>query len=379
MQTALNENDDEAWPHIAPLLDDAMAGLSAADRHAIVLRFFDGKSLGEVGTALGASEDTAKKRVTRAVEKLRRFFNKRGITLTATVLTAAISANSVQAAPLGLAATVTATAAKGAVVSASTLTLINGSLKIMAWTKMKTASWIVASLLLVTGAGALVWSTDPRDLGKNPRTFIFRPTQFTNDAAIQMAWGQSTEPTRYMAKNMELSKIVALAYHARPSRMTLPPDFPSDRFDVMLTQANDEKEMSRILQDELKQRFGLIARYESNAADVLAFNVVKSPAVGIKTASGGKTSRKIGDGEIVLRNEYWFGFCMALEAQLGKPIVDNCALSKTGTHYDIDLRWQLLPNKTKEQAVKEALLNQLGIELVHTNLQIEMLVVEKMK
>ena len=151
MQTALNENDSEAWPHIAPLLDDALAGLSAADRHAIVLRYFDGKSLGEVGAALGASEDAAKKRVTRAVEKLRGWFTKRGVTLTATVLTAAISANSVQAAPLGLAATVTATAVKGAAVSGSTLTLIKGALKIMACTKAKTA--------IVVGVGAVLVGT----------------------------------------------------------------------------------------------------------------------------------------------------------------------------------------------------------------------------
>ncbi len=151
MQTALNENDADAWPHIAPLLDDALAGLSAADRHAVVLRYFDGKSLGEVGAALGASEDAAKKRVTRAVDKLRGFFTKRGVTLTATVLTTAISANSVQAAPLGLAATVTATAVKGAVVSGSTLTLIKGALKVMAWTKMKTA--------IVVGVGAVLVGT----------------------------------------------------------------------------------------------------------------------------------------------------------------------------------------------------------------------------
>ena len=151
MQTALNENESEVWPHIAPLLDDALAGLSAADRHAIVLRYFDGKSLGEVGAAMGASEDAAKKRVTRAVEKLRGFFTKRGVTLTATVLTAAISANSVQAAPLGLAATVTATAVKGAVVSGSTLTLIKGALKIMAWTKAKMAIVVGVGVLLVVG------------------------------------------------------------------------------------------------------------------------------------------------------------------------------------------------------------------------------------
>ena len=151
MQTALNKNDDETWPHIAPLLDDALARLSAADRHAIVLRYFDGKSLGEVGAAMGASEDAAKKRVTRAVEKLRGFFTKRGVTLTATVLTAAISANSVQAAPLGLAAAVTAAAAKGTVVSGSTLTLIKGALKVMAWTKAKMAAAVGLGALLATG------------------------------------------------------------------------------------------------------------------------------------------------------------------------------------------------------------------------------------
>jgi RNA polymerase sigma factor (sigma-70 family) len=163
MQTTLNSGGDASspfttetvWPHIAPLLDDAMAKLSAADRHAIVLRYFDGKSLGEVGAALGASEDAAKKRVTRAVEKLRGWFTKRGVTLTATVLTAAISANSVQAAPMGLAATVTATAAKGAVVSGSTLTLIKGALKIMAWTKMKMAVMVGVGVLLAAGTATV--------------------------------------------------------------------------------------------------------------------------------------------------------------------------------------------------------------------------------
>lgn len=167
MQTTLNRGGDASspsdqetvWPHISPLLDDALAKLSAADRHAIVLRYFDGKSLGEVGAALGASEDAAKKRVTRAVEKLRGWFTKRGVTLTATVLTTAISANSVQAAPLGLAATVTATAAKGAAVSGSTLTLIKGALKIMAWMKMKTAAVIGVSMLLAAGTATAVFST----------------------------------------------------------------------------------------------------------------------------------------------------------------------------------------------------------------------------
>ena len=135
MQSTMNEPDADAWPQIAPLLDDALAKLGERDRNAIVLRFFENKNLLEVGTALGASEDAAKMRVNRALEKLRKFFTKRGISLTTAIIAGAVSANSVQAAPVGLAATVIAAAAKGAAVSGSTLTLIKGALKIMAWTK----------------------------------------------------------------------------------------------------------------------------------------------------------------------------------------------------------------------------------------------------
>ena len=67
-----------------------------------------------------------------------------------------VSANSVQAAPAGLAVTVTAAAAKGAAVSGSTLTLIKGALKLMAWAKAKTAIIIGAAAILATGTTAVV-------------------------------------------------------------------------------------------------------------------------------------------------------------------------------------------------------------------------------
>jgi len=74
MQTSLNPSEADAWKQIAPMLDSAIADLGAKDREAIVLRFFDGKSMKEVGLALDASEEAAKKRVNRALEKLRLFF-----------------------------------------------------------------------------------------------------------------------------------------------------------------------------------------------------------------------------------------------------------------------------------------------------------------
>ena len=119
MQSTLQESADEStWNRLAPLLDEAMARLGKKDRDAVVLRFFKDKNLREVAAAMRVNETAAQRRVHRAVEKLRKFFTKRGVMLPAAVLTAAISANSVQAAPVALAKTVTAVAvAKGAAAS----------------------------------------------------------------------------------------------------------------------------------------------------------------------------------------------------------------------------------------------------------------------
>ena len=102
------------------MLDTALAGLSEKDHDAVVLRFFEGRNLSEVGAALGASEDAAKKRVNRAVEKLRKFFIKRGVALPAAALTGAISANAVQAAPVGLAVTISTAVKLGGTTLAAT-------------------------------------------------------------------------------------------------------------------------------------------------------------------------------------------------------------------------------------------------------------------
>ncbi len=143
MQSTLNEAEpmhEETWNQIAPLLDGAMEQLGQKDHDALVLRYFENKTFTEVGATLGVSEDAAKMRVNRALEKLRKFFTKRGVSSTTAIIAGTISANSVQAAPVALAKSVTAVAiAKGAAASGSILTLIKGALKIMAWTKAKTA------------------------------------------------------------------------------------------------------------------------------------------------------------------------------------------------------------------------------------------------
>ena len=84
---------DETWKRIAPVIDEAVESLGESDRNAVLLRFFNEKSHRETAIALGVSEDAAKKRVTRALEKLRSFFAGRGITLSAGLLASAVAAH----------------------------------------------------------------------------------------------------------------------------------------------------------------------------------------------------------------------------------------------------------------------------------------------
>jgi RNA polymerase sigma factor (sigma-70 family) len=159
MQSILNEAETEVWLKIAPLLDTAVAGLREKDRQAIVLRFYEGRNLREVGLVLGASEDAAEKRVSRALEKLRKFFTKRGVSSTTAIIAGTISANSVQAAPVALAKSVTAVAiVKGSIAAASTLTLVKGTMKTMTWLKIKFALVVGTAALLAGGAAAVAIS-----------------------------------------------------------------------------------------------------------------------------------------------------------------------------------------------------------------------------
>ncbi len=98
---------DTNWKEIRPLLDEAVGRLGEQDRQAVLLRYFNGLSHQEVGATLGLSENSANKRVERALEKLRGYFASRGVKASSALLAASITVNSVQAAPVGLAEKVT--------------------------------------------------------------------------------------------------------------------------------------------------------------------------------------------------------------------------------------------------------------------------------
>jgi RNA polymerase sigma factor (sigma-70 family) len=141
--------DDTAgeWEQFAPLLDKGLAELGTKDRHAILLRFFEKKSFGEIGATLGGNENSARVRVVRAVEKLRGFFRRRGVVVSGAALSGALLSHAVQAAPPAL-ASLLADRALGA-------RLVEGLLRRLLWKRMLGIGTVILLLLLLCGGGLL--------------------------------------------------------------------------------------------------------------------------------------------------------------------------------------------------------------------------------
>lgn len=138
------------WEQLRPVLDDAMAELDDTDRDAVLLRYFKNHDLRTVGATLGISDDAAQKRVSRAVERLREIFAKRGITASASGLAVVISANAVQAAPAGLALTVSAAATLVGTTLATTATVT--ATKAIAMTALQ-KTIVTATVAVLAGVG----------------------------------------------------------------------------------------------------------------------------------------------------------------------------------------------------------------------------------
>jgi predicted DNA-binding protein (UPF0251 family) len=135
---------------ITPLVDELIDNLRHKERAAVLLRFFEQLDFREVGQRLGVSEEAARKRVHRALEKLQLLAARRGIALSATALGAFLLGNAATAAPVNLVTTLS-TAAMAGVASSGSLGV--NLLNLLTMTKLKVS---IVSAVLVIGMGTMV-------------------------------------------------------------------------------------------------------------------------------------------------------------------------------------------------------------------------------
>jgi RNA polymerase sigma factor (sigma-70 family) len=133
------------------LLDEHLARLGTLDRTALVLRYLEERPVDEVAARMGVNEAAAKKRIARAIERLRALFLRTGVTLAAPDLQKFMARIP---APHHLADSVLfAVHAKTAIHSGL---IAKGTMKMMFVTQAKMAAMLVAGALIVTSTGALV-------------------------------------------------------------------------------------------------------------------------------------------------------------------------------------------------------------------------------
>ena len=149
-------NDEPVWNEIEPMLDEAVNRLAEPDRVAILLRFFENKSFKEVGATLGLNEDSAQKRVARALERLRKSFARGGAVLSAAAIAGILPGLAVQSAPEALANSISRAVTDSTAISSSTATLVKGTLQMIAWTQFKFAAGLIASLVLLAGTATII-------------------------------------------------------------------------------------------------------------------------------------------------------------------------------------------------------------------------------
>lgn len=137
------------WNRLRPVIEDAMHELNDQDRHAVLLRFFQNKTLNEVGAALNLSENAARMRVDRALDKLWGKLAGRGVTATTASLATLVAANAVQAAPASLVSSICAAAVAGGALQSSTLIVTT---KTIAMTTMQ-KTIVAAALATAVGTG----------------------------------------------------------------------------------------------------------------------------------------------------------------------------------------------------------------------------------
>ncbi len=384
MQTFHKEYPEALWTVIAPQLEAPVARLGADERDAVVLRYFQNKSFSEVGALIGKGEAAAKKRVQRAVEKLRAFFHQRGMNTAAEAITRTISIHSIQPAPALLAKTVTVVAlTKGATASVSTLTLIKGALKIMAWTKAKTAFVAAAVVALVVGTATMTvreirqhdqdsqWdlaNADTRTLNKAPHIVRIIPTKFPDDSG----WVGSNHRSLGIAE--DIHGLIQAAYGGYYGRTVYLVPVSNGKYDFI---ANLPTGSPEALQMEIQRQFGLIGRLQTLETNVLFLKVKRSGAAGLmlaKTRNGSASAKNL-NGEIILENVPAKSIAIASENELKIPVIDQTGL-KGG--YDIDLKWKNQDDPQHEN-FKQALNDQLGLELVPGPAPVEFLVIQKAK
>lgn len=169
-------------------LEPAMAELDADDRDTLVLRYLEDRNLREVGAEFGISEDAARMRANRALEKLRVVLGRRGVSVTSVLLGTALMSGTSSAVPTGLVSAITTTALAGTILTAATITTMN-------WINAKAVTAIIGAAVVAGTSTYLVKQSEANRLRDENQKLLAQQATLAadNEAALNAAKAKADE------------------------------------------------------------------------------------------------------------------------------------------------------------------------------------------
>lgn len=271
------DSADEAWSLIRPLIDHAMIELEDQDREAVVLRFYAGRTFVEVGAALRVSEDLARKRVDRALDKLHGLLARRGIRSTSSALALALSQHAVVATPATVVARIVTLS-----LAAPLVPWLSGLFSLMSTSKIIVGS---ASVVIAVVAGLLV-ARSSDSVSVNQETAPVPATGIT--AAPRATTSQSEESpvsfadeqanrAAFDSRQVEIRAILGEAYRTKQALTSY----------VIVSEREDaqRKRKTVMVEKVLRTQNGELSRVEQTTYDSVS-GEFRSGEVRLKNADG---------------------------------------------------------------------------------------------
>jgi RNA polymerase sigma factor (sigma-70 family) len=214
--TAMNETNDSSsaesaadWSRLSPILDDAIDQLSETDRAAILLRFIDRRPFAEIGANLRVTEDAARMRVDRALDKLRTLLTRRGITSTSAALGLVLANNAVAAAPISVATSVTL-AAIGTIPATTTAGV--ASAKIGTSAALSAKAYVGIATITAASLGYFVFAINSANAPLPAQTSAIVPVSSKTSPRVWPA--EETTARAFLEDHPEVKKALAAYYRA---------------------------------------------------------------------------------------------------------------------------------------------------------------------
>jgi uncharacterized protein (TIGR03435 family) len=265
----------------------------------------------------------------------------------------------------------------------------------MAWTKAKTAVVVGVAAILVACTTTIVvkemffpqikddyFQPNYRHFQNLPRgLFTLRATHFTSptngfDYSAETSSPTGEHVTLFMGRNRSFEQLIAKAYGGSPPYIVFPANLPKGNFDYLCTILDSRA--GEHLQAAIKQKLGYIANWKQKDTGVFLLQIKTPNSPRLKASDPTSRSLVQGNSRDHLEFQHWpmWGLAHEMEVLANVPVLDKTGLAN---FFDFNLDCSRADLKNQDWDMANRALGELGLELVATNMTLNMLVVEKAK